>query len=330
MNRWLFLMVVIGSTIAIITPLSFLTDKDTQPIVGNYLFAGLIVEGIVIFMIQQTMDSKKHLQDRRQLHTEDLNHIYLRLTDVGFTEEQKNLALDFPEHYNQFNKFDNLEAIFDDTQHNPLGNRTSQKYFYLSEDYYYFDYAIEHLKHKNYKNIYRHWEKANNIIDEFNNSPKFIDKLEETMKTKIRIAFPEFKEIKNSIHDGKGDFYSSNVILNFILNVLKNREGQEINLDFLIIHREEDEYSICTHSLRFYGQLSSTDEKKIDLDKYKLTIISIIQDKEVQQLLTLEIKKRLELFDELQELSKEISVLIKKLKAGSILEGKCEACSTFS
>ncbi|MDE1829272.1 MAG: hypothetical protein KGI25_03005, partial [Thaumarchaeota archaeon] len=211
----------------------------------------------------------------------------------------------------------------------PQMHRISKQSLELYEDYYYFDYAIEHLKHKKYRDIYEHWKKADEIIEEFNKTTKFADKLAETIKTKISIEFPEFTTKKN-IEDFDGNFYDLGLIFDFISDVMKNEKPDDY-INFLKIGRSNDGiYSICTKRLKFYGQLTSKDENKIDLDRYKQVIKSIIQDTGVQKSLESDTKKRHDLISEQQKFSMGLEGLIKKLKAGSLIEGKCEGCSTFS
>lgn len=330
-----YILIMIGSVGGIFAPLTIWLNIQTtldQKLVDSlnlYLLAGFITEGIILFFFSDLIQKKRDLRTDRKEHTKDLNQIYLRLTDISFTEEKKELVLTFPKDYKQFNNFDNLEQIFD-RDYDPHMNRISRQYLYMYEDYYYFDYALEHLKHKSYKNIYEHWEKSNNIINEYNKSPKFIDKLEEKIKIKMQENFPDFKEATHLQYDDH--FYKPRTILDVILDTIKYQtEEQEPNFEFLIIDRfGSGVWCICSKDYSISAQIGSIDKGKLDLEKYKQMLKSIIEDTEIKQMLELDSKKRLELFAELEKFSKELAVLIKKLKAGSILEGKCEGCSTFS
>lgn len=170
-----YVLIMIGSAIGIFAPLIWLNmqEKIDQKLIDSlnlYLLAGFIVEGIILFFVSEITQKKRDLQERRERHTKDLYEVYKRIADVGTIEENKKLFLAFPRNYE---KRDIREMDMDYVRerilnYDPHDYYISEKYLDMHNDYEYFEYAIEHLKHQKYKNIYKHWEKAKQLLDEYN------------------------------------------------------------------------------------------------------------------------------------------------------------------
>jgi len=146
------------------------------------------VLGMFIFRSFQLKDSQT---STKKQHFEDLYNIYKRISRVRvrtYGKNRENVTLTFPREIyvkpKTVSLSDKVREMMDDHMRiHPLDNTFELSEMSLYSDYEYFDFAIEHLKHKKYENIYKHWNKINELIIEFNEKDeKSLDKLQAEIK----------------------------------------------------------------------------------------------------------------------------------------------------
>jgi len=204
-TEWYVIIMAISAT-GIFLPLVWLNYQSElispPPFLEAYLIAGFIMEGIILFIIGDMRQKKRDIRNDRKAHTKDLNQVYLRMTDVGIREEQKNLVLTFPRTFDEGTKYsDERIRKMVRGEYDSSIEQTSIKNLKYNEDYQFFDFAVEHLKEKQYKHIYKHWREANDLLENHNNeSKKFFQDLADVIKQKMKEQYPEFVEVDQSPH----------------------------------------------------------------------------------------------------------------------------------
>ena len=317
---------MVGSILGLFTPLTIWLqgqeelDSKFVDLLNLYLLAGFIAEGVVLFFLSNIIQDRRDVRNDRKDHTKDLYEIYKRIAEVGFTEEKDKLTRTYPSELTDHN-YTSLEKIFEDS--NPFP-RISEKYLYLYNEYEYFDFAIEHLKHKKYKNIFQCWEKSNKLIDEYNDSPKFMEYLLKKIRKSMSESFPQFEEKKGSMFPDQ--FYKIKSVTDYIMNkieYIQDYPAETIFNDLIIDRLGSEQSCICAKGSSIQSQLASTNKTNLDLEKYKKILELIMKDKKFRDLLDTNNKKRLEIIEEQEQFKKELQSLITRLKAGELIEGTC-------
>ena len=126
----------------------------------------------IFHSIRGTLNDYKErtLNDYKE-HTEFINKVYKLLILVrleqGRLPKPRQYHLKFPKEYkSQLTQF--RERLWKDKQFVELYEDQLKS----EPAYLYYEPAIEHLKHKKYKHIYRHWENTKKLLDEFNGNVK--------------------------------------------------------------------------------------------------------------------------------------------------------------
>ena len=316
-------LAILGAVIAAIFGSIFLSNEDKS--LDTYLLGGFIVVEVIIFVTDQIIQSRRHLQDRRERHTKDLYEIYKRIADVGIMEEKQKLVLSFPRHYKEFD-YTNTDILMESLErYDPRFERTTIQYFHLHKDYEYFDFAMEHLKYKKYNNIYKHYEKLNQLVEEYNKNPRFIDTLEQRIQETLSREFSDFEAREDYRYPDH--FYSVRTITKYVSEIFDYGQEHEPEnmLQNLIIDTfgSAPHHCICTGGESRSPQLGSIDRNRVNLQQYQTTLTAILNDRELQGIMQKENSKYREIVKKIDEFSKELEILIKKLKAGELIEGKC-------
>lgn len=315
-------LAIVGAAIAVIFGSILISNEDKS--LDTYLLGGFIVAEVIIFVTDQIIQNRRHLQDRRERHTKDLYEVYKRITDVGIKKVEQNLELDFPVNYKEFrSNLDIIESM--KKNYDPSLHRTTIPYFHLYQEYEYFEFAMEHLQYKKYNNIYKHWEKLNQLVEEYNKNPKFIDTLEQRIQETLSREFSDFEEREDYRYPDH--FYSIRTITKYVSEIFyyyKEHKPENMLQDLIIdTFGSTPHHCICTGGGSRSPQLGSIDRNKVNLDQYRTTLIQILNDGKLQTIQQKEILKYREILGKIDEFSKELEILIKKLKAGELIEGKC-------
>jgi len=263
--------------------------------------------------------------ERREKHTKDLSEIYKRISDVGFTESKGKLVRTYPRNYEEFD-LDNTFIIMEKIRNNdPLSSRIEEEHLDIKKDYEYFGFALEHLKHKKYRDIYKHWETANKLIEEYNNSPKFTEQLQQKIRDSTHERFPDFEEKKGiSYYE---HFFKIQTITDYIMDKIwyvKEHTPESLLKDLIVDRLTSGFDCICTRGAGGIDpHLGSIAKEKLDLEKYTIMLVAILTDKEICESLDKETTKKFEIIKEQEEFKKQLQFLIIKLKVGELIEGKC-------
>lgn len=209
-------------------------DPEFQPpqYLESYLLAGFIIAEIILTVSSWFLQDKSNVRGDLKEHTKEINKIFIRMTEAVIREREKGLTITLPTKEGMdahaLHKKDLLTFIPEEYHH-----RIGVKYLKLDDDYYFFEFAMEHLK--KYKDIYKHWEKTEKLIDEFNLRERIIPTIEKTVNEKINDFFPDFQK-----HWGESDtpnFYEPQTITSAIKTFLDYPEAHCTR--FLIKQRNE-------------------------------------------------------------------------------------------
>ncbi len=294
-----------------------LDDFWTQVAVGAVLIIPIIaVWGIKPLL--ERMQTRPKLQEQKE-HTVDLMNIYKRLCKTGIREDRDGFQIVLPKKYKEFS---NIESEIIDMQYHQSTywekNYVSLEYRDHYSDYEYLEDALKHLTSKPYKETYNHWTKTKSLLDEFNKRSKFRSKLYETIESKMKEMFPDFKKGYGEVIESCFDPY---VIGDVVTNLWF---VERVRFDFLEIRDKYGYPSIITK----YGtrpQLSSSNKDKLNLDKYKKLLESLVTNNSLKQMLIDENHAFSEIHTELETFQEKLRLIIKNHKH-KIISGNCESC----
>lgn len=308
---------VIGIAVYLLKDVIIVADFLTQIVVGIVLTIPFIAIWGLKPLIERTQGNSK-LQEQKD-HTIDLMNIYKRLCQTRILQDRSGYQIVLPKKYKEFASIESEIAYLEFKQSDHWQtDYVSLEYHNHYRDYDYLEDALKHLEHKSYKETYRHWTKTKKMLDEFNKRPKFHSKLHETIDSKMKESFPAFQK-------GYGENFESAYDPYVISDVVTNLWFVErVRFDFLEIRDKYGKPSIITQ----YGtrpQLSSLDKNKLDLDKYKKLLESIVTDSSLKQMLLDEDNTFSKIFTELEIFQKKLLTMIKNHKH-KIINGKCDSC----
>ena len=303
--------------------------NEIHPNLTDIILITLMIIGSLVFVYDyrtrksenqtNNVEIQSATQEQKE-HMIDLMNIYKRICKAVIRDERRNeYEIVFPKQFKEFTSFDaeitNKEFIKSEHWQTDY---VSQEYIHNYRDYDYFEDAIKHLEDESYKETYAHLTKTKKLLDEFNKRPKFESKLYETIESKMKVSFPDFKKGTD------GDFqnsYDPRVILDVVTNLWF---VDRVRFDFLEIRDKYGYPSIITE----YGtraQVSSSDKNKLDLDKYKKLLESLVLDESLKKMMTDETHAFIEIINELDNFQKKLTIIIRNHKH-KILRGKCDSC----
>ncbi len=316
-SRW-YIIIMIGSVLGIFLPLVIWLnsqqelDSELVDVANLYLLAGFIVEGIILFFISNLIQTKRDLRTDRKEHTNDINKIFIRMTHAVIRDRRNGLKIVCPTKDIDPKKLA-LTGLFLEEK---INDYVEIEHLDLYADYYFFDFAIEHLK--KYKDTYKYWKNTEKLLEEFNKRKLFKNIIDELIESKMSKSFPDFEK-----HHGENEnFYDPFVIADVVIALWQKQQEE---LHTLGIRTKYGKPCIITE----FGtrpQIGSTDESKLDLEKYKELLKSIVTDKSLKQDYVQEIELDTEIRDELYKFTQKLEPLVKQLKANKLLEGNCDGC----
>ena len=266
--------------------------------------------------------SEFQLQEKKD-HTQDILNVYKRLSQAEIRPDRHDFVIVVPKKYFEFSSLGAKISYMDTKLNTPWQtDYVSLEYLDQYKDYEYFDDAIKHLEHKTYKTIHEAWIETKKLLTEFNKKEKAHSKLLKAVDIKMQEFFPEFEK-------GLGEHFQSAYEPYVIVDVITNLWFVDrVRFDFLEIRDKYGKYTIIsTHGTR--PQLISTDENKLDLEKYKKLLKSLVTDTSLKQMYLDEGISFKKILDNLTTFEKELLTMIKNHKHKPLL-GKCDSCPVIS
>lgn len=208
-SNWLYLLFIAPLAYFLFMPVYYSKTQD-QMILQNYLMGGFILVTVLVFMIDQIIQNHRAKKQEQKNHSTELNEIYKRISHVGFQTQGDNrskIMLNFPRDYyiNPAPKFSANPDRVARSMENYFQNAPLQRTIPLNElefhpDYDNFEFAIEHLKNKEYENIYKYWNNVWKIINSYSQqSQPVLDEL----KKELDLFSTELQKLVTELKVGK-------------------------------------------------------------------------------------------------------------------------------
>lgn len=284
----------------------------------------LVVVGGLWYVKQYKPNSSS--KDKKK-HTQTLVDVYRRIAHVGLRSNEGKLHFAYP----KGSDFDRRSGSLDlDMLFNRIQNDgyAIKKYFSLYKDQFeYLDHAMEHLKHKKYKNIETHWNNSEKLLEEYNNMTKFEEVLEQKIVANMKSKYPDF--IDNHTGSKSNNWYDLHAIKECLIDTIhyNHRDNTIYKFDFLITDRiGHDMWGIMKRGHAIIAQIASNDQEKINLENYRKLLLEISQDNDVLTSFQDTDKKHQELDTEMKLFRNELSKLVTGLKDVQLIEGTCSIC----
>lgn len=294
-----------------------------------FLLAGIFLPIGMLITLRLT---KSHNSSEKQYdvkkHTENLIDVFKLVSQVTFRKKKENLVLMLPteyeEPYSNSTIIKAMERITTETDR----SLTSIDGIKFHKEYKFFGFAMEHLKHKKYKDIYQHWENAERLIKEYNESSKFMGQLQQKIRDSISETFPEFEEQEG--FSFPEHFFKIRTVTDYIMYKIwhiKEDTTDSILNDLITDRLNHEQSCICEKGSGINSHLGSIDKEKLDLKRYKEMLMSIMTDKKIRESLDTDFKKKHEISEEHDKFETKLKNLILKLEDVATIEGKCQSCS---
>ena len=307
-----FVLIVAGGVISAFSSLTIATYE--QELLLHALVPSMT---FVTFLLNYNLKKKMILHDDRKKHTQDIQKIYYLLTDVVIRENdrKKKFVRTFPREYIP-NKYHEHLKRFMLGESEPLNDRIDEEYLDQSPNYKYYEFALEHLKCRKYKDIYKNWKEIHNLLDDLNKKPSFRTKLKELINEKMQDQLPEIKQG----YSQEPNYCYPVRIFEFILDSIQS-ENNTVSLE--LINRENNDQLI-----RSIGD--SEEHIIIDctnytcFERYKNMCNDILCDNNLRKYFDHEHMIMQKIHSEIEQFAKKLGELAKRLDAGEIIVGKCK------
>jgi hypothetical protein len=205
--------------------------------------------------------------------------------------------------------------------------------------------GIDHLKHRDYQEVYSAWTKLESLIEEYNGLVDSLDEeLTQTVRKKMQDNFPEFADWESDTTSEGANFYYPRQIVPFISRhvfVSLAARSQPNFENTLEIRREKENvdqppssypWNIIAKTFLNLPLLHSTTE--IDLERMRSTLIEITNEGEIIKkmdrmvdILHIEIGESKKAFEKgIQKLAKDID----DPHDDYLIKGKCEKCKDWN
>jgi hypothetical protein len=300
-------LLIVPTALALGVVIYFLADK---PYLQAVVTAGLLITSIVIFILTTRQQQARDLLSDRRQHSKDLYEVYKRLMHVYIREERDgSYAFKVPVHYEDSFNYDMMMR--------------GQEPDLISVDRIEnFDWAMEHLKEKKYEELHKAWSKLDECRIQNSELSDLVPILKEVADDKVSAAFPSFVNLEDVGVQHDGDFYS----IHHICTTIKKHFDFIIEGDGKVVVVKEPYGSRGNHRVQLYGNtiFSSQNSDLLNVEQIQEVIRSIVKDSKITTALeenTDFIRKEL---DARKQFESKLEHLLKKLKGGYVIEGKCE------
>jgi hypothetical protein len=189
----------------------------------------------------------------------------------------------------------------------------------------YFDWAMKHLECRRYRKMFEAWEKAKNLLEKYNSEySKFIDFLKNQIRLEMKKSFPNFEE---NYQSGSSNLYYLNLILEKLETsfYIDDKEKKKSEFSYFITDRlAGGPWTICPRGFNIVPYMTSLNENELDLQKFQNLLLSISCNTDLMKQAHQLDKTHNEIWNEKTKMTDELQVLVGKLNAGMVIEGKCE------
>lgn len=272
---------------------------------------------IMIVMLKQFFFGNEKPHSERKRHIDEMCGIYKRLCDCNIEENMGKLELSFPRVYKESSPEDSLEEMLDAKSDQYFG-RVPEEYLGDYPDYDFYDFAIEHLKHKEYEHIYEHWVNIHRLLDEFNNKTRFVEKLKNTIKEKMDARLSNFQHVSET---RSSNYYYLGTVTQFLEGRFTEQECTLPPMELKTFHNKALIYPKFGH----YPHVVMEAANETYFETYKNLLEEILNDSSLKEFHRDETNERKNIRTKLTHFHGKLRALVIELKAGKSLKGKCAA-----
>ena len=291
-------------------------ETTTTSIVG-------IGGAVVILIFKQYLFGNEIPYSKKEEHTKNICEIYMLLTRVGITQGRWKI----PRKY--FRKFPTKYKLSASHFMKKLleGVQVEQIYEDQLEDhpsYLYYDRALEHLKnHRKYKPIYKHWKNVKNLLDELNGKTSIEERLEGVIKKKMHHYFPALQSSTSGTKSS--DHYATYNIIQFMLKYFKDPDNFYYDdVNDLVCKESDGVKLICSKWSSKHRYITVKSDSEIDFETYKKLVKEMQEDGSLKDFYNEYKDGYNNIIKELTGFKDKLEKLVKSLKTGKLIEGKCD------
>ncbi len=315
---WILWTIVAGIFISLSLPIILPDVNEFTTVVIAPVAAGVMM---LIFK-QYFFDGIPY--STKEEHTKNICKVYMLLTRVGIKQGRRNDSLwkrflRFPTEYKpvagqiveELLDGVHVEQIYEDQ----LGDHPA---------YLHYDSALEHLKkHRKYKPIYKHWENTKTMLDELNSKTGIEERLEGVIKEKMHRYFPALQSF--ALGKKSSDFYDMDYIVKFMMKYFNNLDGFSRHaLDSLVCNKSGRNKFVYSQWYVDNPHITVNSDSKIDFKTYKKLVKEMQEDDSLNDFYNEYENERCNIIKELTYFQDELEELVKDLKRGKLIEGKCD------
>lgn len=303
------MLALVTTPIVLFVVIFYLADK---PYLQAIVSAGFIMTQIIVYILTTRNQESRDLIQKREKHSSDLHDVYKRLLYIYPREEHdQSIGFKVPVRYEEsFNYF--LPGL----EEEPPSLMSIDKI----EN---FDWAMDHLRDRKYQDIYNAWVETDKYREHISESSRRLSPLfVRVAQEKISRAFPTFLNLDDVNESKDNDFYS----IHNIASTLQKRYSWIMEGDGKIVVAREAYGTPGHYRITLYGTtiMSSLNKDALQEEEIQRILCEIINDPE----LVTEIRALQDgwnkMFASKRQFEERLEHLIKKLKGGYLLEGKCE------
>ena len=266
--------------------------------------------------------------EERKQHFSYLNEILRKLSVINHsTKPDKSKFLEVPRDYEEYIK--SMTTIM-------FSAGSERPYTVTWSDVKYLDHlewVLSHLNHHDYAHILQTWLNLNSVIAEYNQMvTKSISKITQIIRTHMNRDYPGFSEEPNTDADG---FYLSNIFRVLFENYhyyIIGSKRTDFDLEIVTWNNsnsfqanlvERQSLGGGAYGINRIAFIESTSKEKLDINKLKLTLISICEDQELVKQFCILNDKIAEIDNIRLQFRNQLKSLIKDIEAGAIMKGTC-------
>lgn len=310
-------MMIIGIIFLVIT----LTNEDK---IDTYLLGAFIATQIMLFLFSQRFENRRSARNEKKEHAQDICQVYKLLTiaeiEQGMHKRPWGYSLKFARGYTPILHPSTGEPTIFETLEEYLAEDELKHY----PNYDYYEAALKHLEHREYKCIYTHWEKTKNLLDELNDKTSIEERLQGALKEKMSHYFPALQSAASGIKSS--DNYNAGYIIQFIMNHFRERDPTDHALASLAYGESDGTKSIYPQRNRNESHIIMGSDGNLDFETYKKLVKEMLDDTSLKDFYNEFTGEYKNITKELNDFRDELNTLVNKLKIGVPLEGKCKGC----
>ena len=305
------------ASIFVFLPLSIILPDVNE---ATTISIATVAAGVVILIFKQYFFADIPYSEKKD-HTEKICEVFLLLICVGIAQGRHNASpwkyfLKFPTKSKSRDQI--IEEMLEDVRVEQIYEDQLDRPAYL-----YYDRALEHLeKYKKYKHIYKHWENTKTLLDKLNDKTSFEERLEGAIKEKMHLHFPALKSSTSVVESS--DHYNPYNIMQFMMKCFSNRDNfSKDALNSLTCMKSTRDKFVCSYQNSNDRHITVNSNSEIDLETYKKFIKEMQEDDSLNDFYNEYADKYDNIRKELTYFKDELEKLVKDLKTGKLIEGKC-------